>query len=51
MVLGAGAIGVTTAYALAVEGHEVVVLERQAAAGLETSFANEGPVTPATSDW
>ncbi len=49
-VLGAGVIGATTAYALAADGHEVVVLDRQPAAGLETSFANGGLLTPATSD-
>lgn len=50
VVLGAGVIGATTAYALAADGHDVVVLDRQPAAGLETSFANGGLVTPATSD-
>jgi D-amino-acid dehydrogenase len=50
IVLGAGVIGTTTAYALADAGHEVVVIERRPQAGLETSFANGGLVTPATSD-
>ncbi|MFO1149961.1 MAG: D-amino acid dehydrogenase [Alsobacter sp.] len=50
VVLGAGIVGATSAYALAADGHEVVVLDRQPAAGLETSFANGGLVTPATSD-
>ena len=50
VVLGAGVVGTTTAYALAEAGHEVVVLDRQAGAGEETSFANGGLVTPATSD-
>ncbi|MCR6671869.1 D-amino acid dehydrogenase [Devosia ginsengisoli] len=40
IVLGAGIVGVATAYCLAQEGHTVRVVERQAAAGLETSFAN-----------
>lgn len=50
IVLGAGVIGVTTAYYLARDGHKVVVIDRQSAAGLETSFANGGLVTPSMSD-
>lgn len=46
VVLGSGVIGVATAYYLAKAGHEVVVIERQPAAGLETSFANAGEVSP-----
>jgi D-amino-acid dehydrogenase len=46
LVLGAGVIGVTAAYELAGAGHEVTVLERQAAPALETSFANAGEVSP-----
>jgi D-amino-acid dehydrogenase len=46
IVLGSGVIGVTTAYYLAKAGHEVVVVDRQPAAGLETSFANAGEVSP-----
>jgi D-amino-acid dehydrogenase len=45
LVLGAGVIGVTTAWYLARAGHEVVVIERQAGAGLETSFANGGQIS------
>jgi D-amino-acid dehydrogenase len=45
IVLGAGVIGVTTAYYLAKEGHEVIVLERQAASALETSFGNAGQIS------
>ena len=44
LVLGAGVVGVTTAYHLAKAGHEVVVVERQDGAALETSFANAGQV-------
>jgi D-amino-acid dehydrogenase len=40
VVLGAGVIGVTTAYYLAREGHRVTVIDRQPGPGLETSFAN-----------
>ena len=42
VVLGGGVIGVTTAYYLAADGHEVEVLERCEGPGLETSFANGG---------
>jgi D-amino-acid dehydrogenase len=50
VILGAGVIGATTAYYLAREGHEVTVIERRAEAGLETSFANGGLVTPSMAD-
>jgi D-amino-acid dehydrogenase len=43
---GAGIVGVTTAYELAADGHEVTVFERHGAAALETSFANAGVVAP-----
>jgi D-amino-acid dehydrogenase len=46
LVLGAGVIGVTAAYELAGAGHEVVVVDRQGAPALETSFANAGEVSP-----
>ena len=45
-VVGAGIIGITTAYELAVDGHEVTVFERRSAAAEETSFANAGVVAP-----
>lgn len=45
-VLGAGVIGVTTAYYLHRAGHEVVVIDRQPGAALETSFANAGEISP-----
>ncbi len=45
-VIGAGIIGITTAYELAVDGHEVTVFERCSAAAEETSFANAGVVAP-----
>ena len=40
VVVGAGVVGVTTAYELSSRGHEVTVLERQAIAGNETSKGN-----------
>jgi len=45
-VIGAGIVGITTAYELAADGHEVTVLERRGAACEETSFANAGVVAP-----
>lgn len=45
-IIGAGIIGVTTAYELAADGHEVHVFERRGAAAEETSFANAGVVAP-----
>ena len=45
-VIGAGIIGVTTAYELGRDGHEVTVFERRGAAAEETSFANAGIVAP-----
>ena len=46
IVLGAGVIGVTTAYYLAKDGHEVTVIDRQKGPALETSFANAGEISP-----
>ena len=46
LVMGAGVIGVATAYELAKEGHEVTVVDRHRAAASETSFANAGLVAP-----
>lgn len=45
-VIGAGIIGVTTAYELGRDGHQVTVFERRGAAAEETSFANAGIVAP-----
>ncbi len=46
MVLGAGVIGVTTAYYLAKLGYQVTVIDRQKGPALETSFGNAGQITP-----
>ncbi|HXI05677.1 MAG: D-amino acid dehydrogenase [Bradyrhizobium sp.] len=46
LILGSGVIGVTSAYYLARAGHEVTVIDRQAAPALETSFANAGEISP-----
>lgn len=46
LVLGAGVVGTACAYYLAKDGHQVTVIDRQPAAGLETSFGNAGGVCP-----
>lgn len=46
VVLGSGVIGTASAYYLAQAGHEVTVVDRQPGAGLETSYANAGEVSP-----
>jgi D-amino-acid dehydrogenase len=46
IMLGGGVVGVTSAWYLARAGHEVTVIDRQPGAGLETSFANAGQVSP-----
>ena len=46
IVMGAGVVGVTTAYYLAKAGHDVVVIDRQAEAAAETSHANAGLIAP-----
>ncbi len=45
-VLGSGVIGVSSAYYLAKQGFEVVVVDRQPAPAEETSFANAGQISP-----
>lgn len=45
IVLGAGIIGVATAWHLLEEGHEVTVVDRQPDAALETSFANGAQIS------
>ena len=45
IVLGAGIVGVTSAWFLAREGHEVTVVDRQPGPARETSFANGGQVS------
>ena len=44
-VLGAGVIGVTAAWYLRQDGHEVHVFDRREGPGLETSFANGGQIS------
>ena len=46
LVLGSGVIGTASAYYLARQGFEVVVVDRQNGPAMETSFANAGQVSP-----
>jgi D-amino-acid dehydrogenase len=45
LVLGAGIIGISTAWHLSERGHEVIVVDRQRDAALETSFANAAQIS------
>jgi D-amino-acid dehydrogenase len=45
LVLGAGVVGVASAWYLAEAGHEVSVVDRQPQPGMETSFANGGQIS------
>lgn len=44
-VLGGGVIGLTSAWFLARDGHDVTLLERNPGVGLETSYANGGQLS------
>jgi len=46
LVLGGGVVGVTNAWYLAKEGHQVTLVDRQPGVALETSYANAGQVSP-----
>lgn len=46
VVIGAGVVGVTSAYYLARAGFAVTVLERRSSVALETSYANAGQISP-----
>ena len=50
LVLGAGILGVHTAYFLRQRGYEVVVVDRQPGPALETSFANGSQISVSQSD-
>jgi len=49
-VIGAGITGVTTADALLQRGHAVTMIERHAAAAMETSFANGGQLSASNAE-
>ena len=45
-IIGAGIVGVTTAYELACDGHQISVFERHASVAEGASFANAGVLAP-----
>jgi D-amino-acid dehydrogenase len=45
LILGAGVIGISTAWYLNERGHDVTVVDRREGPGLETSFANGGQIS------
>lgn len=49
-IVGAGVIGVSTAYYLQKQGHDISVFDSLPGAGLETSYANAGLLTPSLCD-
>lgn len=49
-VIGAGIVGLTTAYALAKEGYEVTVIDQEAYPAMRTSYANGGQVSVSNSE-
>jgi len=46
LIMGGGVVGVTTAYQLLKDGHDVVLLERQDTVARETSWGNAGMIAP-----
>ncbi len=46
LIMGAGLAGVTAAFELLEDGHDITVIDRQPGPALETSFANAGLVAP-----
>ncbi len=46
LIMGGGVVGVTTAYQLLRDGHEVVLLERKDTVARETSWGNAGMIAP-----
>jgi D-amino-acid dehydrogenase len=46
LILGGGIVGVTTAYYLAKEGHEVALVEEKEGLGLEATAGNAGIIAP-----
>ena len=46
IVVGGGVVGVTTAYYLFKEGHEVVVVDKATKVGAEATAVNAGLIAP-----
>src|SRR4051794_15250594 len=49
-IVGSGLSGVTTAYLLQQQGHQVEVVDQEAGPALQTSFANGGLLTPSMAE-
>jgi D-amino-acid dehydrogenase len=50
IVIGGGITGVTSAYALARQGHQVTLIEKHRYAGMETSHANGGQLSASNAE-
>ena len=50
IIVGSGLLGVTSAWFLSKQGHEVTVLDRAEGVARATSFANAGMLTPSMAD-
>ena len=50
VVIGAGLLGLSTAYALKQDGHSVRVVDSSGGPARETSFANAGMISPSLTD-
>lgn len=50
IIIGSGLIGVSTAFFLSQQGHAVDVFDRKDGAGMDTSFANGGMLTPSQAE-
>src|SRR5580658_4723773 len=50
LIIGSGLIGVTAAYFLNKQGHQVTVIDRQDGSAREASFANGALITPSMSE-
>ena len=50
VVIGAGVVGMTTAWFLAKRGHEVEVIDQESGSGLVTSYANGGQISVSQSE-
>ncbi|MFM6986257.1 MAG: D-amino acid dehydrogenase [Hydrogenophaga sp.] len=50
IVIGGGITGVTSAYALSLEGHQVTLIEQHRYAGMETSHANGGQLSASNAE-
>ena len=46
VILGGGVVGITAAYELQKDGHEVVVVDKNRQVGVETSWGNAGMIAP-----